>query len=455
MLLRIEDTDRTRLVEGSVDNLLQVFASVGIMPDEGPNNPWNLGPYFQSERLELYHTYVKELLEKDMAYYCFCSSQRLDELRAEQESLKLPTKYDGKCRYLSKEEVEANLKAGLPYTIRLKVPKDENIVFEDIVRGRIEINTKDIDDQVLIKSDGFPTYHMAVVVDDHAMGVTHVIRGEEWISSTPKHILLYDAFGWTPPAHAHLPSLLGKDKKKLSKRTGDVSVESYLEKGYITEAILNYIALLGWNPKTTEEFFTLNELTERFDLTQVHKAGAVFDIERLDWFSSKYIQNMTEEELYNRLVTYLKRYDRETLDKIEQREPEYTYKILKELKIRLRKFNEFKELSSFFYGEITPNPELCINPKMGIENNETIRHSIELGLEIIAKKENDYGSIEEIKTEFIEEIQKKGMKNGQVLWPIRAALSGEMSSPWAFECIYILWIKKSTQRLEQILKLLK
>ncbi len=316
MILRIEDTDRTRFVEGSVDNMLQVLASVGLMPDEGPNNPGNLWPYFQSERLELYKKYSQELLEKDQAYHCFCSSERLDELRREQESLKLPTKYDGKCKYLTKEETEKNLKGWLPFTIRLKVPQNENIVFEDLIRGRVEINTKDVDDQVLMKSDGFPTYHLANVVDDHLMWVTHVIRGEEWVSSTPKHILLYRAFWWNPPYFAHLPLLLWKDKKKLSKRTGDVSVESYLEKWYVTEALLNYIALLGWNPKTTEEFFTLKELTERFELEQVHKAWAIFDIERLEWFSSKYVQNMEENELYNRLETYLKRYDIETLDLI-------------------------------------------------------------------------------------------------------------------------------------------
>lgn len=229
-MLRIEDTDRTRYVEGSIENLLQVLASVGLIPDEGPNNPGDKGPYLQSERLDIYRKYLDELIEKKHAYHCFCSSERLETLRAEQTGLGLATKYDGKCRYMSEEEIEKNLTEGKNYTVRLAVPKNKDVVFHDMIKGKIQVNTKDIDDQVLLKSDGFPTYHMAVVVDDHLMEVTHVIRGEEWVPSTPKHILLYEAFGWDAPVFTHLPLLLGNDKKKLSKRVGDVSVESYLQK---------------------------------------------------------------------------------------------------------------------------------------------------------------------------------------------------------------------------------
>lgn len=452
MLLRIEDTDRTRLVEGSVENMLNVLASVGLIPDEGPNNPGDKGPYFQSERLQIYEKYVQELLHKEHAYYCFCSSERLDTLRKEQEELKLPTKYDGKCRFLTPDEVSSKLKEGVPYTIRLKVPQNQTIVFEDIIRGKIEITTKDIDDQVLMKSDGFPTYHLANVVDDHLMEVTHVIRGEEWIPSTPKHILLYEAFGWEKPVFGHLPLLLGKDGKKLSKRSGDVSVESYLEKGYPTEAILNYIALLGWNPKSTQEFFTMSELIEKFELTQVHKAGAIFDIERLEWFSSKYIVNYTEESLYDKILTYTKRYDAAFHDQILSFDKEYNLKIIKEVKGRMKKFADFKENAQVFYQEPKVVVDLALNEKMQITSKDVVKNGLLIALDILKRKWSDFWSVEEVKAAFIEEISKHGLKNGQVLWPVRVALTGEPFSPGALELIYILGVKKSIARIDNFLK---
>jgi nondiscriminating glutamyl-tRNA synthetase len=282
-LLRIEDTDRSRYVEGSVENLMHVLASVWLIADEGPNNPGDKGPYFQSERLDIYQEHIKKLLDDDKAYYCFCTSERLTELREEQQSLGLPTKYDKKCRYLTPEEVQEKLDAGTPHTIRLKVPDNTEITFEDAVRWKITIPSKDVDDQVLMKTDGFPTYHFAVVVDDYLMGVTDIIRGDEWIPSTPKHVLLYNAFGWEMPRFSHVPPLLGEGWKKLSKRTGDVSVESFLAKWFLPEAMLNYISLLGWNPKTTEEIFSMQELIERFKLSDVHRAGAIFEEARMEW----------------------------------------------------------------------------------------------------------------------------------------------------------------------------
>ncbi|NUJ97587.1 glutamate--tRNA ligase [Candidatus Gracilibacteria bacterium] len=453
-MLRVEDTDQSRYVEGSIENMLFVLASVGLIPDEGPNNPGEKGPYFQSQRLEIYQKYIAELIKNDKAYYCFCSSERLDELRNEQQELNLPTKYDQRCRYLTKEEIAQKLEAKLPYTIRLKVPKNEVIVFDDMIRGKIEIHTKDIDDQVLMKSDGFPTYHFANVVDDYLMEVTHVIRGEEWVPSTPKHILIYNAFGWTPPLFAHLPLLLGKDKKKLSKRTGDVSVESYLEKGYIVEALINYIALLGWNPKTTEEFFTIDELITRFDIVNVHKAGAVFDTERLDWFSGKYIASMDNEELFSKLLKYLNKYDESFYEKITQNE-EYAKKILTELKGRMRRFDEFKEFSKFFYEEPNVRQDLLINEKMKIENFDIVKKGLQLARDILGAKDKKLTSPEEIKNTFIEAIQESGMKNGQVLWPLRVALSGEEFSPGALELIYLLGKEKSIQRIEKILNTLQ
>ena len=318
LVIRIEDTDRSRYVEWSIQNLIEVLASVWLIPDEWPNNPWKHWPYFQSERLDIYRWYVDKLIENGTAYYCFCSSKRLDELREQQKNLGLPTKYDQNCRYLSKDEIDEKIDKWLPYTIRLKVPKNRDVSFEDMIKWKVIVNTKDIDDQILFKSDGFPTYHLANVIDDHMMKITHVIRWDEWTPSTPKHILLYESFGWKPPVFVHIPLLLWNDRKKLSKRTGDVSVESYLEKGYLVEALLNYVSLLGWNPKTTREMFTLEELISEFKLEEVHKAWAVFDVDRLDWFNSKYLVSLDIDTVYNKFITYLHRYDEDFYKTIKE-----------------------------------------------------------------------------------------------------------------------------------------
>jgi len=452
-MLRIEDTDRTRYVEWSVENLLWVLHTFWLDPDEWPNNPWDVWPYYQSERLDIYKKYVEELVKNDKAYYCFCSSERLDELRKEQQELWLPTKYDWHCKWLSNEEIKDKLNAWLPYTIRLKVPKWKKVVFDDVIKGRVEVDTKDIDDQVLLKSDGFPTYHMANVVDDHLMWVTHVIRWDEWTPSTPKHILLYEAFGWTPPTFAHIPLLLWNDKKKLSKRTWDVSCESYLEKWYIIEAIINYIALLWWNPKSTEEFFTMEDLIEKFDLEAVHKAWAVFDIEKLEWFSSKYIVSYDIDKLYDLLKKYLDKYDSEYAYTISKFDDTYNKKILKELQTRLKRFGEFRELTKFFYHDVWQvSQELLINEKMKIENIDTVKKWLYLALEILSAKNDDFENVEKVKSAFIEWITNAWMKNWQVLWPVRLALSGEKESPWALELIYILGNKKSSERINNLLK---
>ena len=451
-MLRIEDTDRTRLVEGSVENMLKILASVWLIADEGPNNPWDKWPYYQSERLDIYRGYIDELLEKDKAYYCFCSSERLTELRNEQTELKLPTKYDKKCRYLTPEEIKEKLDAKVPYTVRLKVPDNREVVFDDVIKWKVKVMSKDIDEQVLLKSDGFPTYHLANVVDDHLMEVTHVIRWDEWTPSTPKHILLYEAFGWTPPTFAHIPLLLGTDKKKLSKRTWDVSVEAYLEKGYLTEAIINYISLLGWNPKTTEEFFTMEELIERFDLKHVHKAWAVFDVERLNFFNTHYLKKSDTNYLYDKLVTYLSKYNPSFLEKINTFWDNYNKKILWELKTKIKKFDDFEQSTSFLYWDSKiPTKNMLINEKMKIVDIEIVKKWLEIALDIV-KNNPDFNSVEDVKNIFIEKIKAAEMKNGQVLWPTRCALSWESFSPWALELIYILWNKKSSERLEKTLK---
>jgi len=452
-MLRVEDTDRTRLVDWSIENLLSVLHIFWLDPDEGPNKPGNKWPYYQSERLDIYKKYIEQLLEQDKAYYCFCSSERLDSLRTEQTELWLPTKYDKHCRYLTKQEVKTKIEAGETYTIRLKVPENKDVIFTDTIKWKIIINTKDIDDQVLLKSDAFPTYHFAVVVDDHLMWITDIIRWDEWVPSTPKHILLFEAFGWEIPTFTHLPLLLWMNKKKLSKRTWDVAVEAYLEKWYLVEALLNYIALLGWNPKTTEEFFTMDELIERFDLKQVHKAWAVFDVEKLNFFNSTYLKKAEINYVYEKLMSYLEKFDKSFLEKISIFGENYNKKVVSELKTKIKNFKEFKESSTYFYDDaIVPKKELLLNEKMKIDNLDLVKKALEIAINIISSRNYDFESIDEVKHIFVKKIIEAELKNGQVLWPVRVALSGEEFSSGALELIYILWIEKSRQRLEKVLK---
>ena len=338
-LLRVEDTDRTRLVPDAVENLLEMLDFFGLTPDEGPHQDGGNGPYVQSERLPIYQKYLHGLVESGKAYYCFCTSERLEELRADQESLKLPTRYDGRCRDIPLEEAKTRIAAGETYTIRLKVPKGEKLEFHDLIRGRMEWNTSDVEDQVLLKSDGFPTYHGAVVIDDHLMGITHVMRGEEWISSTPKQILTARALGFELPAYAHMPNIMGSDGKKLSKRTGDTAVESYVENGYLPEALLNFVAFLGWNPKTTQEIFTMEELVAAFRIEDMNRAGAILDPVKLDWMNAQYLVRMENGEILARLDAYLKKYRSGFYASAFSNAPkELHLRTIEELKTRLKRF---------------------------------------------------------------------------------------------------------------------
>ncbi|MCK9230614.1 MAG: glutamate--tRNA ligase [Syntrophales bacterium] len=290
-ILRIEDTDQKRSIPGAVEKLISTLRAVGIDYDEGPDAGGACGPYVQSERIDLYRDHAEQLIESDMAYRCFCDENRLEELRRHQKKLKQPTMYDGYCRDLSPDDGAKKLDAGTPFVIRLKFPREGRTVFDDVVRRRVAVDNILVDDQILIKSDGFPTYHLANVVDDHFMGITHVIRGEEWLSSVPKHIFMYKAFGWDVPTLVHLPLLLNPDRSKLSKRQGDVAVESYLDRGYLPEALINFISLLGWHPSDDQEIFSLEELTAAFSLERINKAGAVFDVDKLNWMNGWYIRN--------------------------------------------------------------------------------------------------------------------------------------------------------------------
>ena len=296
-ILRIEDTDKERLVEGSVEQIMNSLKWLGMDWDEGPECGGDYGPYFQSKRLELYKKHVVALIKNGSAYYCFCSAERLDQMREEQKKQGFSTQYDQRCRELTESEINEKLNSGIPYVIRMKVPVEGSINFDDLIRGSVTIPYNNVDDQVLLKSDGYPTYHLANVVDDHYMKITLVLRGEEWLMSTPKHILLYDFFGWKPPVYAHLPLLLNSDRSKLSKRQGDVSVSDYMRKGFLPEAVTNFIALLGWNPGDDREIFSKESLMSLFSIDRCGKSGSVFDIVKLKWMNGVYIRNLKKNDI--------------------------------------------------------------------------------------------------------------------------------------------------------------
>ena len=296
-ILRIEDTDQSRIVPGAIENLIVSLHNLGLDFDEGPGKEGSFGPYIQSQRLNLYQKQAQILLEKGFAYPCFCSSETLTNMRKEQQEKGEFVKYDRRCLALSKTEIERKIAAGEKYVIRLKIPDNRKFSFFDLIRGEVEMDSSQSDDQVLLKSDGFPTYHLASVVDDHFMQISHIIRGEEWLSSTPKHIFLYECLGWKAPKWVHLPLILNPDRTKLSKRMNDVSVDNYLAKGYLREAIVNFVALLGWHPADDRELFTLEELCDVFSLKRVNKANAIFDLAKLDWMNGHYLRSLPLEEI--------------------------------------------------------------------------------------------------------------------------------------------------------------
>ncbi|MBR9974754.1 MAG: glutamate--tRNA ligase [Bacteroidetes bacterium] len=314
LVLRIEDTDRSRYVEGAAENLATALAWAGIDFDEGPGIGGDHGPYVQSERAAMYAGHVTRLLDEGKAYHCFCTPEELDASRQRQIAAKRDAAYDRRCRSLSEADVRARLEAGHPYTVRLKVPLAGQLQLRDLIRGDITVFHDAIDDQVLMKSDGFPTYHLANVVDDHLMGITHVIRGEEWLPSTPKHVLLYEFFGWETPQFAHLPLLLNADRSKLSKRQGDVAVEDFRAKGILPEALVNFVALLGWNPGDDRELFTFDELAAAFSLDRVSKAGAVFDMEKLRWFNAQYLRALPADALTTLCAPWMREAGFDTAD---------------------------------------------------------------------------------------------------------------------------------------------
>ncbi|TSC59964.1 MAG: glutamyl/glutaminyl-tRNA synthetase [Candidatus Peregrinibacteria bacterium Greene0416_62] len=449
-LLRIEDTDRERLVEGAIENILRTLHWAGLDPDEGVmmkngvvTQEGTHGPYIQSERLPLYQKYAAQLLEAGKAYPCFCSPDRLDQMRKEQQEAKQAPMYDRKCLKIAKEESTRRIAAGEKHVIRLEIPRGTTVTFTDDIRGLLSFEGRTIDDQVLLKSDGFPTYHLAHVVDDHLMDTDMVIRGEEWLSSLPKHLLLFEYLGWKAPRYAHVPLLLNPDRSKLSKRQGDVAAEDYKEKGYLPEALLNFLALLGWNPGTVEEIFSLKELIDRFSIERVQKAGAVFDHEKLDWLQGQWIRKLTPEEFVARLKPFLEKDLPAAL-----RDPELITRATL-IQDRLTLLPEGPEMLRFFYEEPKVTMELLANPKQKLtpELVKEILPHVRAILESIDPHDWDRAMLEEKLRGLME---TKGYKLGQVLWPLRAALTGKPYSPGAFEVAEALGKEKTIKRLNQI-----
>ena len=447
--MRIEDTDRTRFVEDAVDKILEIHDIFGMTPDEWPNHDGGVWPYTQSERLHIYQPRLQSLCEAGSAYYCFCSAERLSALHEEQTLLKLPPRYDGTCRHIPYEEAKLRVDTGEPYTIRLKVPKAEKLVFDDLVLGRLEFNTSEVDDQVLLKSDGYPTYHGAVVIDDYLMGITHVLRWQEWTSSLPKQILTARALGIELPRYGHVPWVLGNDGKKLSKRTGDVSVAQYLENGYLPEALLNYLVLLWWHPKNEKEIMSFDEMVAQFDITDIHRAGAVFDPVKLDWMNGEYIRALDTERLHVRISEYLKIYHPDFYTLYASRDFVYNARVIAEIQPRMKRLSEFPELVRPFYILDAWEEALLLNPKMKVDTFDQAKHSLLFAENILEQAHFD--SLEWIKNPLLAAIADAWQKNGVILWPLRVALSGIEHSPGAFECAYILGKTETLQRVRDAL----
>lgn len=446
-LLRIEDTDQARKVEGGIENILRSLKWAGIEAQEGVvmvenrvEQKGNDGPYIQSERLSIYQKYVEELIEKDLAYYCFCSSERLEEVRTYQQKNKLPTGYDGHCRDLSLEEAKKRIADGESYVVRMKMPKDGETRFADEVRGEVIFKNELVDDQVILKSDGFPTYHLAVVVDDHLMGINFVIRGEEWLPSTPKHIQLYKYFGWEPPKFAHLPLLLNLDRSKLSKRQGDVAVEDYAKKGYLPEALVNFVAFLGWNPGDDREIFSLEELIKEFQVNKIGHAGAVFNLEKLNWYNKEYLKKKDNLEL----VELMKPFFKEVGIHTEEKTAEWLSKTINLEKERATTLFELAENLKFVFALPEYTGDNLVWKKSNAEEAKNILSETKEFLSGVG--ENEW-SKDNLFAKVGEWIKEKGYNNGQVLWPLRVALSGQENSPGPFEIAEVLGKTESLERI--------
>jgi nondiscriminating glutamyl-tRNA synthetase len=415
IVLRIEDTDQSRKVENAVENLISTFDALQINFDEGPTQGGDCGPYFQSERISIYNEHIKLLLDSGDAYPCFCPVEKLEETRKKQSEAKQTIKYDRYCLKLNLKEAQKRMETE-PHVIRLKVPSVEEVVFYDVVRERVAIRCEELDDQVLIKSDGFPTYHFANVVDDHLMEITHVLRGEEWLPSTPKHVLLYQFFNWKQPKFIHLPLLLNPDKSKLSKRQGDVAVEDYLNKGFLAETLINFVALLGWHPKNEQEIFSLSKLEKEFSVKRINKSGAVFDIEKLKWMNSQYLKNLPIETIMNYAAPVFKSAGLETTDIRKFKA------VVENARKRADTIHEMIEHSTPFYSELKFSDE-----DKNLLQNEPSQKVLNYFSDKLSSESNWTDA--EIKS-LVNEVGEMTCVKGKDLYaPLRLALFGDSHGP--------------------------
>ncbi len=438
-VVRIEDTDRTRLVEDSENRILDSLCWLGLAYDEGPDIGGQFAPYRQSERLKLYKEYAEELVKVGAAYYCFCTPEALEEMHKDQMARGAAPRYDQRCRKLSNEEVKKRLAKGESHVIRLKVPQAGQTKFTDIIRGEITFENGLIDDQVLLKSDGFPTYHLGVVVDDHLMEITHVIRAEEWISSTPKHILIYQAFGWKHPEYAHVPLLRNIDHSKLSKRKNPVWISWYKKEGYLPEAILNYLALMGWAHPEEKEIFSLDEFIKKFDLKRVQTTGPVFDITKLDWMNGKYIRESQISKIKSQIYEfYDKKYPEDMIGKI-----------LPLVADRMKKLADFLPLTEFLFNKPSVDKALLLSGKTKEEVETPVNMTI-FRLEKIKewKKEN-------LEKEIRGAAKELSLKDGDLFMLLRIALTGKTVTPPLFETMVVLGKEETLDRLQTALGKIK
>ena len=444
-ILRIEDTDQERLVEGAVDIIYRTLEKTGLIHDEGPDKDKGVGPYVQSERQAsgLYLEYAKMLVEKGEAYYCFCDKERLATLTTEVAGKEINV-YDKHCLSLTKEEVQAKLDAGVPYVIRQNNPTEGTTTFQDEIYGDITVDNSELDDMILIKSDGFPTYNFANVVDDHLMGITHVVRGNEYLSSSPKYNRLYEAFGWEVPVYVHCPLITDEEHHKLSKRCGHSTYEDLIEQGFLTEAVVNFVALLGWSPEGNEEIFSLEGLIKAFDYTHMSKSPAVFDYTKLKWMNGEYIKAMDFDAFYEKALPFLKQVITKDLD---------LKKIAEMVKTRIEVFPDIPALIDFF----EELPEYDISMYTHKKMKTTPESSLEVLKELvdILEKHDDYSndSLYQLLCDYVAE---KGCKNGYVLWPVRTAVSGKQMTPaGATEIMEIIGKEESLTRIKKGIEMLE
>lgn len=444
-LLRIEDTDQERFVEGAVEIINRTLEKTGLIHDEGPDKDGGCGPYVQSERQAagIYMEYAKKLVEKGEAYYCFCDKERLESLKQEVAGKEIMM-YDKHCLHLSKEEVEEKLAAGVPFVIRQNNPTEGQTTFHDEIYGDISVDNAELDDMVLMKSDGYPTYNFANVVDDHLMGITHVVRGNEYLSSSPKYNRLYEAFGWEVPVYVHCPLITDEEHKKLSKRSGHSSFEDLLDQGFVNEAIVNYVALLGWSPEDNREIFSLKELAEVFDYHHMSKSPAVFDMNKLRWMNGEYIKAMDFDTFYEKALSYIK----EAL----HREVDYK-KVAEMVKTRIEVFPEIPALIDFF--EAVPEYDIAMYTHKKMKTNAETSLAVLKEILPVLEAQDDYSN-DALYARLVEFVKEKGYKNGYVMWPIRTAVSGKQMTPaGATEIMEIIGKDESVARIKAAIEKLE